>query len=113
MCRPCRVALSALALVVLVSCGSGESAPVELRLAELVRFADRYHGEVVATTGVVHTFDQPEHFWIQDDRMNRVLVEPQSAIAGLVGRRVRVVGRFEHDAETGRRIEAETVVVVE
>lgn len=113
MAGPWRAGVFALMLVAVVSCGGDGPAPTELRLAELVRFADRYNGEAVTTTGVVHMYDEPEHYWIQDEAINRVRIQPQSAISELVGERVRVVGRFEHDPGTGRLIEAEAVTVVE
>jgi len=110
---PVRALPFALTLVVLAACGRSGPTPVELRPADLVRFAERYDGEVVATTGIVHRIAEPEHYWIADDELNRVAVEPRSAVADRVGERVRVVGRFSFDRSSGRVIEVRSVSEVE
>lgn len=113
MARPWCTGLFALVLLTFTSCGGDGPRPTELRLAELVRFADRYDGEVVVTTGIVRMFNQPEHYWIQDEELNRVRIRPQSAVSEFRGEWIRVVGRFEYDPSTGRVIEARDVTLVE
>lgn len=110
LCRPGLVLLLALTAT---ACGEPDSSATELHLADLVRFQDRYDGDMVATSGRVNMFDDPEHYWIEDDAINRVRVVPHEAVSDLVGRHVRVLGRFEYDSGEGRVITARSVEVVE
>jgi len=102
-----------LATVLAAGCGSRDAEPVQLQLPDLVRFANRYDGDLVATTGVVHMFPDPKHYWIEDDDVNRVEIHPQSAVSDLVGQHVRVVGRFHYDPQKGRRIDARETTKLE
>jgi len=113
--RPARtVAPAGVALVaclsVLVGC-QGEPTPTRLELADLARFSEQYDGERVSTAGHVRTHPDPEHYWLEDDDLNRVAVHPDSAVKSLVGERVRIVGRFRFSRDKGRSIEAEEVTV--
>ncbi len=105
--------LPLVAALALGGCGSDAGTPVQLQLADLARFAEDYDGRRVQTTGTVRSHPDPEHYWIEDDALNRVSVEPQSALAPHVGERVRVVGRFRFSREEGRAIEAATVEVID
>lgn len=107
-----RLALVLLAAAVVAACSGEDGEPVELRLADLVRFADGYDGDRIATTGVVRSHPEPEHFWIEDDALNRVEVRPASAVSALLGESVRVVGRFRYSPEQGRSIEADSVQAI-
>lgn len=99
-------------LLVLTGCG-GEPTPTQLELVDLARFTDQYDGERVSTTGHVRSHPDPEHYWLEDDELNRVAVHPDSAVKSLVGERVRVVGRFRYARDTGRAIDADEVEVLE
>lgn len=112
MARSLFLFLPLVAALALGSCGSDAGGPMQLQLADLVRFAEQYEGKRVQTTGTVRSHPDPEHYWIEDDDLNRVSVEPQSAIASHVGERVRVTGRFRFSREEGRAIEAAEVRVV-
>lgn len=105
--------LTLLLTLVVTACGGTDSATTELPLADLVRFQDRYDGDMVATTGMVNMFADPEHYWIEDDQVNRIRIEPHEAVSDLVGERVRVLGRFEYGSEQGRVIHARSVEVVD
>jgi len=98
--------------VMLASCGDRELDPVELRLADLVRFAEGYKGKLVATSGVVRSHPDPEHYWIEDEELNRIELRPKTAAAPLAGKSVRVVGRFRYPPQQGRSIEIDRVEVV-
>lgn len=104
---PAGVALVA-CLSVLVGC-QGETAPTRLELGDLARFSEQYDGERVSTAGHVRTHPDPEHYWLEDEDLNRVAVHPDSAVKSLVGERVRIVGRFRFSRDAGRSIEAEEV----
>lgn len=70
-------------------------------------------GQYVMTDGVVRRFDDPRHYWIEDDMLNRVAIHPRGAVSDKVGEHVQVTGRFYADRERGRRIEVDEVTVVE
>lgn len=106
-------ALAALVSVVsVISCSGQEPGPTELCLADLVRFAEGYNGERIATTGSVRSHSDPEHYWIEDTQLNRVEVRPQYAVSSLAGESVRIVGRFRHPLEQGRSMEAESTKLI-
>lgn len=108
-----RLGLVLLLALTATACGETDSGATELRLADLVRFQDRYDGDMVTISGVVNMFDDPEHYWIEDDAINRVRVVPHEAVSEFVGQRVRVLGRFEYGSEKGRVITARSVEVME
>jgi hypothetical protein len=93
----------------MAACGEADTGATELRLADLVHFQERYDGDVVSTTGMVNMFDEPEHYWVEDEALNRVRIVPHDAVSDLVGQRVRVVGRFEYGSGEGRVISARSV----
>jgi len=116
-CRlPCRCLSRAAVVLVFAlftaSCGR-DPEPVELELADLVRFADSYEGRRVATSGLVRYVEHPEHYWIEDDELNRVQVRPGSGVSPHVGERIRVVGVFEYSPASGRSIRAARISVID
>ena len=94
----------------LVACGGSDS---EVSLANLADYQQGYDGRDVVTEGVVRTFDDPRHYWIEDEDLNRVAIEPDSSVADRVGERVRVQGRFTASPDAGRLIQAEAVSPLE
>lgn len=102
----------AVCLLLIAGCG-GEPTPTQLELVDLARFTEQYDGERVSTTGHVRSHPDPEHYWLEDDDLNRVAVHPDSAVKSLVGKRVRVVGRFRYARDAGRAIEADEVEVLQ
>lgn len=103
---------TAVCLLLLAGCG-GEPTATQLELVDLARFSEQYDGERVSTIGHVRSHPDPEHYWLEDDDLNRVAVHPDSAVQSLVGERVRVVGRFRFSREKGRAIAADNVEVLE
>lgn len=98
--------------LLLTSCADGESAqPVPL-MALHAQPKD-FDGETVITEGVVRRFEDPLHYWIEDDQVRRVAVVPGDPVADHLGQRVRITGRFTHDAEQGRRLRPEQVTVLD
>ncbi len=87
----------------LAACGGERVSPVTLE--QLAASAPAFNGELVETEGVVNRFDDPEHYWLEDDAINRVAVKPGSAVRDHLGENLRVVGRFSYHPEEGRRIE--------
>lgn len=82
-------------------------------LAELVDRQHEYDGERVATRGVLRTYDDPRHYWIEDEALNRVGLFPEDELPGLVGRELSVVGHFAYGPKTGRSITIERMQIVQ
>ncbi len=101
-------ALLAAAALLATGCNPLEE-PREAPLAQLVALQDDHDGRTVITEGEVKTFEEPRHYWIEDDRLNRVGLVPDEAAREHLGQRVRITGRFHYSAETGRRIEVEEI----
>jgi len=95
-------------LIALAGCDYSE-AP---QAAPLRMLADRpadYQGELVTTAGTVRHFQDPLHYWIEDDDLNRVALKPAENAEPHLGRRVRVTGVFHYREKAGREIELESI----
>lgn len=90
--------------LVSAGCAATSSGPIEVELADLSADHEEYDGQVVVARGVVRTFHDPRHYWIEDAHLNRVEIEPQDRIRPYLGAEVRVVGRFTARDGEGRRI---------
>lgn len=101
-------AISALALL-----GACSETTSDIPLAILVAQQGEYSGQTLTTSGIVRTFAEPRHYWIEDGNLNRVAIEPNEAVSGLVGERVRVTGLYQANYETGRVLRAAEVTVLE
>lgn len=106
-----RLGLVLLLGILIGACERNSASADAVTLDELVRFAERYDGERVSASGTVHTHPEPEHYWIEDDKLNRVAIEPDAAVKDLVGEAIRVEGAFHYSRDTGRIIEVETVTL--
>jgi predicted small lipoprotein YifL len=104
------ILLAALAIA-LAGCG-GDSGPRETPLAVLATDSEALDGSRVVTEGVVRHFEEPLHYWIEDEDLNRVELFPHEAIAPHLGERVRVEGPFAFSREEGRRLTLERVEVL-
>lgn len=108
MRRSLKPVLAALLPALLIAaCSEEPPAPATVQLVNLVRFAESYDGRRVTVTGTVRAHPEPEHYWIEDSDLNRVAIQPSSAVSELVGETVRVTGRFRRSPERGRSIEVE------
>ncbi|GGX80791.1 hypothetical protein GCM10007160_04990 [Litchfieldella qijiaojingensis] len=95
-------------LLVLMACSSDDRvSPVPLPV--LASQPAAYDGDRVSTQGVVRHFEDPLHYWIEDEDLHRVEIFPHDVIAPHLGREVRVVGRFRFSTTEGRRLELESV----
>ncbi|WP_052668453.1 hypothetical protein [Nitriliruptor alkaliphilus] len=106
-------ALLAALCVGVIGCGVGDDQPVEVSLAELVEDQHAYDGRTVITSGVVRSFDDPVHYWIEDRDVHRVEVVPAELIEQHVGAEVEVTGRYTFRDDEGRRIEIDSLEVLE
>jgi predicted small lipoprotein YifL len=102
-----------LVAVSVAGCGLVTGGPHEVTPAELVEEQDRYDGEMVVVEGTVRTYDDPRHYWIEDDHPNRVELEPHEAAAPHVGERVRVQGEFSFQDDVGRIITVDELEVLD
>lgn len=104
---------AAVALAVLVAgCPADDGTPVEVSLAELVAEQQDFDGRTVQTQGIVRTFDDPRHYWIEDDLPNRVELQPDEVAEPHVGQEVRVTGRFSYADDRGRVIEVDEITPI-
>lgn len=96
--------LSVVLLVgLLVGCGAQDSAH-QVPLAMLVSSSADYDDRQVITRGLVRRFEDPLHYWIEDDAFNRVEIFPQESIAPYLGEAVLVEGLFRFSTTKGRRL---------
>lgn len=103
------VAVLAVTLIAAQSC---KAEPSRVSLATLVAEQEKYEGRTVETSGVVKRFgDEPAnlHYWLEDDRSNRVGLEPPEAAARWLDREVVVVGKFEFHEARGRFLAVQRV----
>ena len=56
------------------------------------------------TQGVVRRFEDPLHYWVEDQDLNRVELFPHDAVAEYLGEQVRVSGTFRLGERGGRRL---------
>lgn len=96
-------------LAALSICAGCAETPRPVTLEVLVSQQSSFDGKRVRTSGTLREFDAPHHVWIEDAGLNRVELIPAERVAGRVGQRLEVVGRFSYAADVGRRIELESV----
>ena len=102
-----RAALLA-ALIGLGGCDYSD-APQAAPLRMLAEQPADYDGELVTTAGTVRHFQDPLHYWIEDDDLNRVALKPVEKVKAHLGKRVRVTGVFHYQENAGREIELQSI----
>ncbi len=95
-------------ITVLAAC-RGPTQPIEVDLGVLVEQPSEYTGRRVTTWGMLRTFDQPRHYWIETADFQRVGVVPEQKIASYVNEMVQVSGRFDIVAGAGRQLTVEHI----
>ncbi|MEX1162758.1 MAG: hypothetical protein WEB03_04185 [Nitriliruptor sp.] len=95
------------------ACTSADQGPVDVAIVELVEDQDALHGRQVTTRGVVRSFDEPLHHWIEDEDQNRVELTPQELVSPHLGDRIEVTGRYTFRDDEGRRIAIEDLEVLD
>lgn len=109
--HPASLVLSVVVMLSLL--GACSDTTTEIPLATLVEQQAEYNGQTLSTSGIVRTFEEPRHYWIEDDDLNRVAIEPDEAVSDYLGERVRVTGDYRADRKTGRVLEATEVIVLD
>lgn len=94
---------AALLMVTLISGCRGQE-PLEVPLTILVNNPAAFDDKHIITQGVVRHFDDPLHYWIEDEDLNRVEVFPHEQIAPHLGDAVTVEGQFHFSPKEGRRL---------
>ncbi|MEE4298664.1 MAG: hypothetical protein V2J24_04385 [Pseudomonadales bacterium] len=112
--RPARTSRAALLLACCIVLGACSGAPRAVALADLRATPERYDGSVVAVTGTLRAFADPEHYWIENVDLDRVGLEGggkrgNDRLRALVGWTVEVRGTFRYDRWAGRRIEVTAI----
>lgn len=103
----------ALLPALVLACGPNTDVPRTVTLADLVADQDRHEGSLITTDGIVRTYDEPLHYWIEDAAQHRVELFPHERVEVLVGHRVRVTGRFTFDDDRGRAIDIDDLEVLD
>ena len=100
------MAMAVLLSLLLSACGAGE--PIETTLSALSRASGDFSQKHVRVSGTLRTFPDPRHYWIENDRLERVALEGdedlEQALAHRVGQTIQVRGTFYYDSKKGRRI---------
>lgn len=100
-------------VIVTLLSGCGETKPVETSLAALAESQVHFNGRLVRVSGTLRTFDEPRHYWIENEDLDRVALEGRDDLAARVGQDVEVVGTFKYSRNTGRKIEVRQLTQVE
>ena len=103
--RQKHIGFAAIALLIatLVSGCRGQE-PVEVPLTILVNNPAAFDDKHIITQGVVRHFDDPLHYWIEDEDLNRVEIFPHEQIAPHLGDAVTVESQFHFSLDEGRRL---------
>ena len=92
-------------LLALAACGP--AAPIQTTLAALSEAQRDFNGRHVEVAGVLRTFPNPRHYWIENESLDRVALEGDHDFSSYVGQTVEVSGVFAFDRDRGRRIRVE------
>lgn len=106
-----RLGAAIVVAIAVSACGPSSGDTATLTLDELVRFAERYDDQTVSTSGILRTHDDPEHYWIEDNALNRVEIRPMDRVDELVGKTIRVEGEFSYSRKTGRILRVDELTV--
>ena len=99
-----------LLMVMLLGVGCDDAEPVATNLAALSAFQQDFNGRHVIVSGTLRTFDNPRHYWIENEALNRVALDVANLegnldLASLTGLELVVQGTFRYDPAAGRRVE--------
>lgn len=96
--------MAVMLLIVILITGCRGQLTVTVPLPILGNNPAAYDGRQVVTHGVVRHFDDPLHYWIEDQHLNRVEIFPHQQIAPFLGEAVEVEGQFQFSPHEGRRL---------
>lgn len=82
-------------------------------LAELTQQQESWDGQRTRVQGMLRSFDDPVHYWIEDEDLNRLELVPHDGLEPLVGARIQVEGVFTFKETEGRRIQVEELTALD
>lgn len=94
----------AMLLMVTLISGCRGQLTVTVPLSILVNNPAAFDDRQIITQGVVRHFDDPLHYWIEDEELNRVEIFPPQEIAPYLDESVEVEGQFHFSPNAGRRL---------
>lgn len=97
-------------LILLAGCSGPED---KVPLDFLVLHSGSYNDRTLIVEGQVRGLEEPEHYWLEDDRYNRVGLSPDHRVKDYLDQSVRVTGRFQASGEKGRQILVREIEVLE
>ncbi|RUR30407.1 glucose-inhibited division protein B [Vreelandella andesensis] len=95
---------AAMLMTVTLISGCRGQLTVTVPLPLLVNNPASFDDKNVVTQGVVRHFNDPLHYWIEDEHLNRVEIFPHQEIAPYLGESVEVEGQFHFSPNKGRRL---------
>lgn len=107
---PCRWLFPIALLLLLTACSQQEE---QVSLVFLTTHASSYDGRQVQVRGVVRGLAEPEHYWLEDQQLNRVGLHPASVARAYLDQPVIVTGRFTADRSKGRHLHRIRLVLAE
>lgn len=87
--------------------------PRDTDIASVVALQQDHDGQRIRVEGRVRSFEEPLHYWVEDEELNRIQLLPEEAASDYVDTEVRVSGRFHYDTGEGRRLEVEEIESLE
>ncbi|MCD6005271.1 hypothetical protein ACM25P_11425 [Vreelandella alkaliphila] len=94
----------AMLLMVTLISGCRGQLTVTVPLPMLVNNPAAFDDRQIVTQGVVRHFNDPLHYWIEDEQLNRVEIFPHQEIAPYLDESVEVEGQFHFSPNEGRRL---------
>lgn len=92
-----------LAALILLGCSENQKLK-QVSLSMLANSNANYNNTQVITSGRVRRFEDPLHYWIEDENLNRVEILPYESVSPFLGQMVLVQGRFSFSASEGRKL---------
>lgn len=96
--------MAAILLIITLMSGCRGQQTATVPLPILVKNPAAFDGRQIITHGVVRYFQDPLHYWIEDEYLNRVEIFPHQKIAPYLGKTVEVEGPFYFSLHEGRRL---------
>lgn len=92
-----------LAVLILLGCSENQQLK-QVTLSMLANSNANYNNTHVITSGLVRRFEDPLHYWIEDENLNRVEILPHKIVSPFLGQVVQVQGHFSFSVNEGRKL---------
>ncbi|WP_114417893.1 hypothetical protein [Marinospirillum perlucidum] len=87
--------------------GCSDPQPEEVNLGFLVTHAEGFDRQLIEVEGWVRGWQDPEHYWLEDEAFNRVGLEPEQLARDHLDQQVRIRGSFKTSSARGRSLQIE------